>query len=371
MTNIAILISGYPRDNARVFQRQAKSLMAYGFNVSILTNDGGVEEVVDGISIFCTVFWRSRIRTLLFARKQFYRKALDINADIYFLHSPELLALGLVLKSRGKKIVYDAHEDLVRHILEKEWLPRFTRLPISFITNIYLNYVFARIDAIVSPHSHVVDRYKAINENCILITNFAKNVSNSNFSLEDYLRRGKVICYSGTAYYHSNQLQILEAIKDYNDVTYCIAGTIPEKLHLQMQAHVAYNKVKFLGLIEQKLLRDLYQNAQIGVVIIDYKLNLGGKKGTHAVNKMYEYMDAGLPIICSDYDLWIEVIEKYNCGIYVKPGNVTEIKNAISYLLANPQLAYEMGQNGAHAVQKEYNWNFEEKKLQKLFSSLV
>ena len=370
MKNICILISGYPRDNARVFQRQAKSLLSFGFNVSILTNDGGVEECVDGLNIYCTKFWRSRLMILFFAKKQFFRKSQNIDADIYFIHSPELLPLALTLKSLGKKIVYDAHEDLPNHILEKEWLPRFSRLPISFLSNIYMNFVFARIDALISPHSHVIDRYSTINNNSILVTNFSKSEPDSNFDITEYLSRRRVICYSGTAYYHSNQIQILEAIKNLENVIYRIAGTIPDKLFLKMQSHEAFEKVNFLGLMEYRFLKDFYQKARIGMVIMDYKLNLGSKKGTYAVNKIFEYMESGLPIICSDYDLWIQVIEKYNCGIFVKPGDITAIKNAINYLLENPILAYEMGQNGFKATQIEYNWIFEEDKLRKLFLDL-
>lgn len=370
MNNVCIMISGYPRDNARVFQRQAKSLLTFGFNVSILTNDGGLEECVEGINIYCTPYWKNRLKVLLFARRQFEQKAKEINADIYFIHSPELLPLGLKLKSMGKKVLYDAHEDLPRHILEKEWLPRISRIPISFIVNIYLNFVFARIDALISPHSHVIERYISINRNCVLITNFSKSELNQSFDIKEYISRGRVICYSGTAYFHSNQIQILEAIKNFENVSYNIAGTIPDKLLFEMQNHAAFRKVNFWGLIEYKLLKDFYQKARIGLVIIDYKLNLGSKRGTFAVNKMFEYMGAGLPIICSDYDLWIKVIEKYHCGIFVKPGDVAEIRNAILYLLENPKEAFEMGQNGLKATQIEYNWNSEEKKLITLFNGL-
>jgi glycosyltransferase involved in cell wall biosynthesis len=370
MANVCILISGYPRDNARVFQRQAKSLLSFGFNVSILTNDGGVEECVDGINIYCTDFWQNRLKILLFAGMQFLRKAIKVNADIYFIHSPELLSLGLLLKLRGKKVIYDAHEDLPNHILEKEWLPSFLRPPISIICRFYFDFVFSKIDALISPHCHVISKYQSINPNCVLITNFAKTITRDEFSLPEYLGRRKVICYSGTCYFHSNQIQILEAIKDQEDAVYSIAGTIPEKLYTEMKTHRSFPKVEFLGLIDFKMLKDFYSKSRIGIVVIDYKLNLGGKRGTYAVNKIFEYMEAGLPIICSDYDLWINVVDRYSCGIYVRPGNVTEIRDAISYLLDNPAAAYQMGQNGLFAIRNEYNWKFEEAKLHELFLKL-
>ena len=129
MTQICHVISGYYRTDARVFQRQCKSLKNNGFEVSVLTNDGEPKEIIDGIPIYsCKKFYNSRIKILLFSTKQFYEKAIIIDADIYQLHSPELLPLGKKLKRLGKKVVYDAHEHMPMHILEKDWIPKPFRL---------------------------------------------------------------------------------------------------------------------------------------------------------------------------------------------------------------------------------------------------
>src|SRR5690625_7556260 len=47
------------------------------------------------------------------------------------------------------------------------------------------------------------------------------------------------------------------------------------------------------------------------------------------LTKFFEYMNAGLPIICSDFPVWKQFINKYECGITVDPYNETEIKNAL------------------------------------------
>jgi glycosyltransferase involved in cell wall biosynthesis len=370
MKHVCILISGYPRDNARIFQRQAKSLYNAGFKVSFITNDGGIDECIDGINFYCTHYWKSRIKTLFFSYNQFIGKAIELNADIFFIHSPELLPLTFKLKALGKKVIYDAHEDLPRHILDKEWLPWILRRPISLLTSMFFNFIFARLDGLVSPHPHVVERYKYLNRNVVLITNFPISNTIQKFDSVDYLKRKNIICYSGTAYYHSNQVTILSAIESIDNIIYNIAGTIPDKLWSEMKGHPAFVKVNFIGLIYYNMLLDFYRNSKIGLVILDYRKNWGGKVGTFAVNKMFEYMEAGLPIICSDYSLWMEVIDKYNCGIYVKPGDVNEINKAIEYLLDNPIIAYQMGQNGKQAVSEEYNWKFEESKLNNLFLNI-
>ena len=100
---------------------------------------------------------------------------------------------------------------------------------------------------------------------------------------------------------------------------------------------------------------------------MDYKLNLGYRRGTYAVNKIFEYMEAGLPIICTDYDLWKEIVDKYDCGICVEPNNAKQIEEAIQFLISNKEKAYQMGQNGRKAVLLEYNWNTQEKEYLRIF----
>lgn len=362
------VISGYYRNDARIFQRQCKSLKNAGFDVCILTNDDLDDEILDDIQVYsCRNYWTSRIRILLLAKKQFSERAIEINADIYQVHSPELLSLGLALKKKGKIVIYDAHEDLPMHILEKERIPRIVRKPISIFVKFYMNWLLKNYNEIISPHQHVVDKLKLINANTNLITNFAKIGSSFNYDLSHYLRRENSICYSGTVYLHSNQEFILDAISKINNLKYQIVGFIDKNYKKQLSERKGFDKLHFLGRIPWAELNIFYSKSLIGMVIIDYKLNLGYKRGTYAVNKIFEYMEAGLPIICTDYDLWKEIVEKYDCGICVEPNNAKQIEEAIRFLINNKEKAYEMGQNGRKAVLLEYNWSTQEREYLRIF----
>ena len=362
------VISGYYRNDPRIFQRQCKSLVNGGYEVCILTNDGQPNEVMEGIKVYATdKYWKNRIKVLLFANSQFLKKAIEVNSDIYQLHSPELFSLGLKLKKLGKIVIYDAHEDLPSHILEKEWIPLIFRKLISNFINFYMNRVLKNYNEIISPHQHVVEKLELINANTTLITNFAKFGSLINYDLSHYLNRENSICYSGTVYLHSNQEFILEAISNINNLKYQIVGFIDENYKEQLSERKGFEKLQFLGRIPWEELNDFYSKSLIGMVIIDYKLNLGYRRGTYAVNKIFEYMEAGLPIICTDYDLWKEIVDKYDCGICVEPNNAKQIEEAIQFLISNKEKAYQMGQNGRKAVLLEYNWSTQEKEYLRIF----
>ena len=56
---------------------------------------------------------------MLFTAKDIYKKALEIDADIYHFHDPELLPYGLKLKKKGKSVIFDSHENYSEQIKEK------------------------------------------------------------------------------------------------------------------------------------------------------------------------------------------------------------------------------------------------------------
>ncbi len=372
MKTVCHIISGYHRIDARIFQRQCKSLSNFGFNVLILTNDNESDEVIENIKIYNTGrFWKSRIKVLLFAKYQFFKKAIALNADIYQLHSPELLSLGLKLKKKGKIVIYDAHEDLPRHIMEKEWIPLLFRKPLSVFIEFYMNSILRNYNEIISPHSHVIDQFRKISGNVTVIANFPLINNSYKGDFNNYKNLDQVMCYSGTVYSYSNQEVILSAMNNIQDVKYFIAGYI-ESNHLEKLSKIeSFKRVKFFGRIPWKNLQNFYNNSVLGLVIYDYKLNLGYKLGSFGTNKIFEYMEAGLPVICTDFELWKMVVDKYKCGICVEPNNQVQLENAIRYLIEFKEQAFQMGQNGRNAIINEYNWATQESLYVKIFNKYI
>ena len=81
---------------------------------------------------------------------QVYKAALAENADIYHFHDPELIPAGIMLKLKGKKVIYDVHEDYPQHMLSKIWIPSpFRRMASWFVWQME-KFVARSIDAIVT-----------------------------------------------------------------------------------------------------------------------------------------------------------------------------------------------------------------------------
>ena len=77
--------------------------------------------------------------------------------------------------------------------------------------------------------------------------------------------------------------------------------------------------------------------------------------------KMFEYMQAGLPVVASDFPVWRSIIESAGSGVLVtpRPGNSHQIAAAIRHLVSDPHLRQRMGQAGIRAVREKYSWQNE------------
>ena len=366
------VISGYFRNDARVFYRQCISLKNHGFDVCILTNDGASNEIQDGIEIIsCTPSPVSRWKTLLFATTYFYRHTLNIDADVYQLHSPELLPLGIKLKKLGKKVVYDAHEDMPAHILEKEWLPMWSRRIVSSLFNRYMTHVFKQIDEIITPHTHVARDMANRFGKGVLIANFPIIKKQYISTESNYSARQNIFCYTGTVYTYSNQQTIASALVSAVNALYQVAGYIDDDQIAKLMQSEASDRINFLGRLSQADLAKFYHKSIAGIAIYDYKLNLGNRLGSYGTNKIFEYMEAGLPIICTDYELWKDIVERYQCGFCVKPGDKEAIAQAMLAIMNDRKSAFVMGKNGRRAVENEFNWLSEEHKYCAIFRKLT
>src|ERR1700739_1422502 len=116
------------RRDERAFSRQALPAIAYGLRVRIIGPHSGNGEN-QGVEFVSLSKSRSRMLRILLASR-FLQSALRQNADIYHVHSPELIPVAILLKLIfRKRVVYDTREDFPAMMLTKTYLsPRLRKI---------------------------------------------------------------------------------------------------------------------------------------------------------------------------------------------------------------------------------------------------
>lgn len=354
----------------RIFEKECSSLKKRGFDVSIIAPNV-TDQILLGIHIYGVRLPMNPITRLLWGAKRIYRKALELDADIYHFHDIELFYYGIKLKKRGKKVIFDSHEDWLEYAKEVRWLPKCVRYGVSkFLEKVYTKYL-SYFDAVITVTPHIVDSLKRFSNRVYMVTNYpSKEILNVDILLEDYLMR-QAACYTGTIYKQSNQGNIVKVVNEL-DIRYLLVGGINDSLKVELENLNINNKMEYHPRMPSNKLKEIYSQSWVGLVIYDYSPNDGYRQGSLGVNKIFEYMAAGLPIICTDFEVWTRcIIEKYDCGVTVKPGDYQGLKNAFKFLMTHKDLAYQMGQNGQMAFRKEFNWEEEEKILLDIYKNIM
>lgn len=96
------LTSVHGRGDTRIFVKECRTLAHHAYQVSLVVADGNGDAVVDGVSIHDVGRPASRLQRMLRTGGSVFRRACAIDGDIYHLHDPELIPIGLRLKRLGK-----------------------------------------------------------------------------------------------------------------------------------------------------------------------------------------------------------------------------------------------------------------------------
>lgn len=357
MTKVCHVTSVHSSDDARIFHKECVSLAQNGYDVYLVAPGQSRNE--EGVHVIgCGNKPKSRIRRMTTYANQIISTALKLDCDIYHLHDPELLLHVIRIKHSRKKIIFDSHED---YFYEKEYLPKLLRRSVSKLYLIYEGYVISNIDGLICCYRKTRERLEAKCSICEMVYNFpliTPELIHNNDS-------GFAIGYAGGIDTIWNQDKIIDAIDSIENCSFILAGKVNNQDYLEsLKCKNGWKKVAFLGVIPfDEVQKRIYSTATIGIALLGYIPECNGKEGNLSNTKLFEIMNAGLPVISTDFILWKDVIEGNHCGICVDPYNIKEIEKAIRYLMEHPEERQQMGRNARNAVVEKYNWSVEERKL--------
>jgi len=361
------LSSAHEAGDTRILYKECKSLADAGHDVTLLAKHPD-DAIVSGVKIKALRGNKNRWQRWTTGLWRVCHHARRLRADLYHFHDPELIPLGIWLSLQGKRVIYDAHENLPNTFAYKYYIPAFARKSLGWLAGRVENFAVRRFTAVVAATPTIGQRFAGYNANTIVVRNFPLLTELAQGIARPWNERPPLVIYVGTMTPERGFRETMEAMallpRSLN-ARLAFAGLVSPTVRKEIVRSPCFDRTDLLGQLSRSEISSLLGRARVGLVTLHPMPNFLNALPI----KLFEYMSAGVPVVASDFPLWRQIVEDSGCGLLVDPHDTTAIANAIEYLLTHSEHARQMGERGRKAIEHRYNWASEEQQLLALYAS--
>jgi glycosyltransferase involved in cell wall biosynthesis len=352
----------HPPQDVRITHKECRSLAGAGHEVSLAAP---VEEpvTIEGIPVVPIGTTEVRTGLLNLARRlsAAWRAARSSDPDVYHLHDPELIPLGLALSLRGATVVYDAHEDVPLDLLTLGDPDGRARLH-ARAWKLLQGLAGRRFAAVVAATPGIAESFPS--EKTVVVRNFPLAEELDAFAGPPLRERERAVVYLGRISEDRGIRTMLRAA-ELADATLVLAGPVREDLLDALRGSPEWGRVDYRGVLSRSEVAAQLRRVRVGLVLLEPR-----KAYLESLPvKLFEYFAAGLPVVASDFPLWRELVA--DCGVLVDPSNAEDVAAALRRLLDEPDEARALGERGRAAVRERYKWERESAALLGLYDRLA
>ena len=339
--------------------RMVESLQQAGWQVIIISAaDADGEHPFHDVE-FVQLHLKSRRRlkrVFLSFMWQLFRVAGKLDVDCFLAVDPPAL-FPLALRRRCRPLIYDSREYFIElgTVVRRPLIKRFWYL--------LERYGIKRADSWLTVCSGIEMELRQLYG--LQPGQVVRNVPREQSPAEtEYLREHftipadrSILLYQGGlwAAYDFEQLNraVLELPKTV--LVYLGDGPLLKPLQEWVAAHQAGKQILFHPRVVPQRLPEITASADAGVILIPP----AGKSFWYLLpNKLFEFIQAGLPVLVSNFPEMEQLVQEYRIGAAVDPTDSVAIKQALQELLA----ADSRGEfsAGLERAARELNWEREE-----------
>lgn len=365
MKRVCHLTSVHGRYDNRIFFKECSSLAKNNWDIHLVVADGKGDEKKNGVHIWDVGNGVGRFERFFKTTAAVYKKGLELDAEVYHFHDPELIPKGLKLKKRKKKVIYDIHEVYRLQIKIRPWINPLLKSIVAFLFGKYEDYAIRKFDGLLVPQKGMIKHFDHLNGNTKYVAN--SMIIDDEFDLEDKDYSNKICFHPGSLSKPRGVLNMVQCFKYLDDEKLVLAGPfVTETLFDKAKNTEGWDRVDYKGKLPFEEVKELHKEASIGLILFE---DVAQCYFAYTV-KLFEFMYFGEPVIMPNFGDWVEFNATYKCGINVNTNDPLEVAEKIKYLNANPDIKKELGTNGRKAVLKELNWNVDEERLLNFYDSL-
>ncbi|WP_284637743.1 glycosyltransferase [Paenibacillus silviterrae] len=290
--------------------------------------------------------------------------ALHENADVYIAHEWETLYEAIQIKrwfnkrSRRVKIIFDAHELEDDNLLLKSLMREVDHI---ITVSDSLKNIYARR----YPNIPITIIYNSppFQEQAASFVHKNKGLTNPGTSFT-IAYEGKLSKKKGDPYKIVEIVNLLN--KSGMKVKFKILGNVSmankletEEVITQLRSHPSIE----YGWVDFKDLPQHWANVDAGYIFFD----LSNQNRVHALpNKFFSYLNSGTPVVVNAAAEMERFVTKHQCGIVIKKKNPTAADYAVHFLRLhrNRKLLNQLSLNAREIMRKSFSW---EKMGERLF----
>lgn len=361
----------------RIYQRECRTLVNSGFDVSLIAHAFPFDKIDSRIDFHSLgELPRDSFNLGIFNRIERSSKAFDISksikANLIHYYSPEFIPwAGKLKKNKKIPIIFDCMEDFEAYFLIRDGIPKILRSTISLLVSKLLEYAARTSDAVIFSDQGTSKKFINSAKRIEVIHNFP-DLTIFDPSLESPSKKNYDIVFNGAVYKYTltNCFNIdNELVKKGYKLKWLFFGLNPEEkwVNDQLRLRRIHDRFTFEGLIPQEEVPRKLQQARIGII----PLPDNEKFRNNIPQKLFEFMSLGIPVVMSDLPPSRELTGIEDCSKMVKPDDYLEYANAIISLLDNKSYCSDMAERAKTLIIEEYNWQMESKKLINLYNDLL
>lgn len=265
-------------------------------------------------------------------------------------------------------LVYDSHE-------------YFTGVPelhgrhfVKWVWKTIEKYIFPKLLFVLTVSDSIADQYSSeygfrplVVRNCSPKTDHILPYTRKELSLnpDDLL-----IILQGTGInMDRGGEELIEAVNRTEDVSLLVVGSGDSITDLKSRVKELNieTKVRFISKVPWEELMRYTKSADLGLTLdknnnINYNYSLP--------NKLFDYINAGVPVLASNLSEIAKILDRYGCGVLINEVSPEAISSELRELLNAPEKLAEMKLNSIKAS-LELNWETESEKARSLYFSIL
>lgn len=377
MKKVAIVTTGHPSTDERIYFKIANSLVKFGYEVSIICSTEKIISTQGDIKIYGfnqRIFNKFSLRRI----QSFNDLLRAVEPEIIHACEPMAVWIGFFYKvfhptGRKVKIIYDVTEWYPENIvLSSKGIKKYFQ---KFIGHIF-NFLAANFsNVLIIGEKYKEKRYKLFSprKKRFIVGYFPILKHYKSFPIKPIQNEiifgyAGVISISRGLNIFLEVLSKLKSIKPELEVKFILCGRFENENEKNLLEEFRLNgvEIKFNDWTDYLSFQKYLEPAHI---CLDTRPSNGIYERSLPI-KIFDYMALGKCIVASNYPPIRETFEIAKCGVLVNPNNPEQIVEVILNLIGNPETIIEFGLNARKAAESYFNWEKCEIELLKAYDSL-